>query len=364
MEKKGFFRQVRFILPICLFILLVSSPIGAQTNYPIHVVTPNYIEASTSLPLTGDDASLLITLPFPFTFYGATYNQAYVNTNGYLNFLAGQSYSNNRCIPRFTPPNGAIYVFWDDLDVDKNASVRTELRGTAPKRLFVIEWRNVTFFDDGVNRIDFEIILYETGAILLQYRNIAPNVLREMGNSATIGVENRTGDAGAQFSCNTAALGPAILGPATLGSGEFAILFGNVTKDVPVDIKPGGCPNPLNVASKGVLPFAILGTKDVDVKSIDPKTVTLQGVAPLRWSLEDVATPYEPFVGKTDPYQCNTLGPDGYPDLVFKFDTQKVASALGDVDAGQAHILKLSGQLYDGTDIKGEDFVIIIRGKK
>jgi hypothetical protein len=356
MESKAFFRRVRFILPISLFILLISSPIGAQTNYPINVVTPSYIEASTLLPLTGDDASLQVPLPFPFTFYGVTYNQAYVATNGYLNFLdfrGGASYYSNRSIPDRTSPNGAIYAFWDDLYVDDDASVLTEVRGSAPTRQFVIEWRNVTFSGDEVKRIDFEIVLYETGAILLQYRNIDNNS-RERANSATIGIENAKGDAAVQFSWNTIALGT---------TREFAILFGNVAKEVPVDIKPGSCPNPLNLVSKGVLPVAILGTADFDVRTIDPKTVRLKGVAPLRWSFEDVATPYEPFVGKTDIYHCNTLGPDGNLDLILKFDTQEVAAAIGDFDVV---ILELRGQLGDAnrTEIKGEDSVIIVRGKR
>jgi hypothetical protein len=354
MERKAFFKRVRFILPIFLFILLISSPIGAQTDYPMNVMTPSYIEASTLLPLTGDDASLQVPLPFPFTFYGVTYNQAYVTTNGYLNFPAGQSYfSYNRSIPRIDRPNGAIYAFWDDLYVDGMASVLTEVRGSAPKRKFVVEWRNVTFsangIPDGGNRIDFEIVLYETGAILLQYRNIDDNS-RERAGSATIGVENATGDAAVQFSCNTAAL----------GTGEFAILFGNVVKDVSVDIKPRSCPNALNLVRKDMLPVAILGTADFDVKTIDPTTVNLKGVAPLRWSfIKDVATPYEPFVGKTDIHQCNTLGPDGYLDLMLMFDTEEVAAAIGDFDVV---ILELGGQLRDGTEIKGEDSALIISG--
>jgi hypothetical protein len=231
-------------------------------------------------------------------------------------------------------------------------SILTEVAGTAPKRKFVVEWRNVTFsangIPDGGNRIDFEIVLYETGAILLQYRNIDDNS-RERASSATIGVENATGDAAVQFSCNTAAL----------GTGEFAILFGNVAKDVPVDINPRSCPNRLNLVSKCVLPVAILGTADFDVKTIDPTTVNLKGVAPLRWSLKDVATPYEPFAGKTDIYQCNTLGPDRNLDLMLMFDTEEVAAAIGDFDVV---ILELSGQLRDGTEIKGEDSAFIIRG--
>jgi hypothetical protein len=60
---------------------------------------------------------------------------------------------------------------------------------------------------------------------------------------------------------------------------------------VDIDIKPGSCPNPLNLKSKGVLPVAILGSEDLDVSTIDVDTIRLEGVAPLRSRLEDVATP-------------------------------------------------------------------------
>ncbi|MBN1391621.1 MAG: NHL repeat-containing protein, partial [Sedimentisphaerales bacterium] len=60
---------------------------------------------------------------------------------------------------------------------------------------------------------------------------------------------------------------------------------------VMVDIKPGVCPNPVNVKSKGVLPAAILGTADFDVTKIDPASIRLAGVAPLRSAYKDVAAP-------------------------------------------------------------------------
>ncbi len=350
MQRKPFLKQVSFILSISFVILLVSLPTGAGTNYSAEVVTSSYIEANTVIG-RGDDASFQVPLPFPFTFYEVAYTQAYVSTNGYLNFIARNSFYNNVPLPSTAPPNGAIYAFWDDLYVDSAASVRTELVGTAPNRRFVIEWRNVRFATNNLRRFDFEIVLSEEGIILLQYRNI-DNDGREMGNSATIGVENEAGTDAVQFSD-------------AIGLGEFAIRIGDLPRVVPVpaDIKPMGCPNPLNVGSKGVLPVAILGTSEFDVTTIDPETVTLAGVAPLRWRLEDVGTPYEPFVGKTDPYQCNDLGPDGYLDLVFKFDTQEIAASLGDVVNREVMILLLSGQLLDGTKISGEDVVIIKKAK-
>ena len=135
----------------------------------------------------------------------------------------------------------------------------------------------------------------------------------------------------------------------------------NIEIDVAVDIKPQSCPNPLNVKRKGVLPVAILGTEDLDVTEIDPASIMLAGVSPLRWALEDVATPYAPFVGKEDSMDCNTLGPDGYLDLTLKFDAQEIVAALGGVSDGDVLILTLTGNLLNGITINGEDVIIIIK---
>jgi len=130
---------------------------------------------------------------------------------------------------------------------------------------------------------------------------------------------------------------------------------------VPIDIKPQSCPNPLNVKKKGVLPVTILGTAFFDVNDVDPATVELEGVSPLRWDWEDVATPDEPFEDKLDCMDCNTLGPDGYLDLTLKFDAQEIVAALGAVSDGDVLFIPLTGELLDGTQIIGVDVIIIIK---
>ncbi len=138
---------------------------------------------------------------------------------------------------------------------------------------------------------------------------------------------------------------------------------------VPIDIKPESCPNPLNVKKKGVLPVAILGTADFDVTEVDPDTVRLglegeEGVPPLRWALEDVATPDdEPFDYKENCMDCTTDGPDGYLDLTLKFDAQEVVAALGPVEDGDCLVLMLTGNLLDGgASIEfGVDVISIIK---
>ena len=145
-----------------------------------------------------------------------------------------------------------------------------------------------------------------------------------------------------------------------------------IVMSVSLDIHPQSCPNPLNLGGKGVLPVAILGTEDFDVTQVDPASVVLtmegleEGVAPLRWSLEDVATPY---TGEEDDcYACTEEGPDGYLDLTLKFKMQEVVETLG-LDAfadGDCVMLKLTGNLMEedgGTPFTGEDVIRIIEKK-
>jgi len=160
---------------------------------------------------------------------------------------------------------------------------------------------------------------------------------------------------------------------------------------VAVDIKPGSCPNPLNVRgidgtdewitlpgdapmadetmdlkadngmnhSRAVIPVAILGSDEFDVFEIDWTTVTLAGVPAVRSGYEDVSTP----MGEdAEECECNTYGGDGYVDLTLKFDKAAVIAALGSVADRETIPLLLEGLMIDGTEIQGTDCMWILMG--
>jgi hypothetical protein len=132
----------------------------------------------------------------------------------------------------------------------------------------------------------------------------------------------------------------------------------------PIDIKPASCPNALNLKGNGVLPVAILSTEDFDATWVSPESVRLEGVAPLRWGLEDVAVPFEPLTGRVNRDDCTDRNKDGWPDLTLKFDAQEVAAALGEVSEGQVRALRLEGNLteeYEDSPFIGEDVVVILK---
>lgn len=157
---------------------------------------------------------------------------------------------------------------------------------------------------------------------------------------------------------------------------EWALLTLEKVVEIPlipvfVDIKPGSWPNPINPRSKGVIPVAICGTEEFDVTTIDPVTIQITTedimmmivVSPLRWSYEDVATPYTGEEGGG-----HELTGDGIIDLVLHFDTQEVVENLGlYYYAGTTIHLLIKGNLYEeegSTPIQGQDFVWILDKEK
>jgi len=131
---------------------------------------------------------------------------------------------------------------------------------------------------------------------------------------------------------------------------------------IDVDIRPGACPNPLNLNSRGLLPVAILGSEDFDATTIDIASVRLAGVAPIRSTFEDVAAPASNLTA----CDCTTAGADGYTDLMLKFRThelvQKLLRTRDELVRGRVLQLTLTAVLSDDTRVRGADCVII-RGK-
>ncbi|MBK6931822.1 MAG: HYR domain-containing protein [Saprospirales bacterium] len=91
-----------------------------------------------------------------------------------------------------------MYPYWDDLDINPattaNAGVYTRVDGTAPNRVYTIEWFNAGHFADVANQtITFQVRLYETSG-LIQYKYLdvifgGTQATSNSGLSATTGLE-------------------------------------------------------------------------------------------------------------------------------------------------------------------------------
>ena len=154
--------------------------------------------------------------------------------------------------------------------------------------------------------------------------------------------------------------------------GEPLVIDEPLVLEEAIDIRPGSCPNPFNLAEfvfaagdkpnkGGVLPVAILGSESFDVLDVDVASVRLEGVAPLddKAGFEDVSRP----ASDASECACTTEGGDGYLDLVLNFSAQEIALALAAEEApvrGETRALSLEGELADGTAFTAEDCVVFV----
>ncbi|GAA0938839.1 hypothetical protein GCM10009560_49030 [Nonomuraea longicatena] len=184
----------------------VDLPLRTDSfGYSCSSGTLPYASGTTRLALTGDDEAEQVQLPFAFPFYGTPQARAWVTTNGYVSFAADRvTAATNGRLPNSAAPNNAAFAYWDDLLVDEEAGVYTATTGTAPRRSFVIEWRNVTFYSEAGQRISFAMVLGEDGSVSYRYRDV--DSARDQGTSATVGVENARGDDALQYSNDEPAL--------------------------------------------------------------------------------------------------------------------------------------------------------------
>ena len=137
-------------------------------------------------------------------------------------------------------------------------------------------------------------------------------------------------------------------------------------QEVNIDIKPEHCPNRLKLKydddsssddKKADLKVAILGTQNLQVRTIDIDSIRLNGVAPAKSKIKDVTAP-----SALELPDCEKLGKDTYKDLVLKFNSQDVIATLGAVNDGEQKTLTLTGNLleeFGGTAIEGKDCVLI-----
>ena len=152
--------------------------------------------------------------------------------------------------------------------------------------------------------------------------------------------------------------------PVVVEAEDVQVDFGDyIDPGLPVDVKPGSDVNPLNLKSNGVLPVAICGSETFDVAQINPDSLRLNGVAPLRWSYEDVCgqddTSTDPGMNGDDEEM-----PDGYEDMTLKFNTQDIAGTLGEVWRGKIETLTMVGFFLEGSSISGEETVRIVQVPK
>lgn len=165
----------------------VSQAAGATYAYSaIPYVAP---PAVTNFVTLGDD-QMSATLPigFSFNFYGNTYNQFEISSNGFITFDLAQNLSGccqGQLLPDATQPNNVIAAVWDDLYPPGNGTVGYGVFGTAPNQYLVVSWTNTPFCCGSNADVTTTIILYQTSNIIEIHSSFVNSA-----SPATMGIES------------------------------------------------------------------------------------------------------------------------------------------------------------------------------
>lgn len=133
---------------------------------------------------------------------------------------------------------------------------------------------------------------------------------------------------------------------------------------VDVDIMPNICPNRPTSVSGGILPVAILGTRNFNVNSIDQTSVKLsymdEEISLVNGIVKRVSRPVR---DRQDICDCTT-GKDRFNDLLFEPNISGIIESLGVVTDEDQIVLTISGELKNGTIFKGRDCIDITQVKQ
>ena len=150
---------------------LLSFSVYGQYTYEsgqdlYHLQTnANNFEGELAYSVSDDGISPAIDLSFDFTFYGSTFSQARMATNGCLHFGSSGSYCND-----YTPDpiNGqhtyTIYAFWTDLIRDSDSRMKSW--GDNSKMIF--GWYDMREYNRASDN-SFEIILWNNNSFDIRY---------------------------------------------------------------------------------------------------------------------------------------------------------------------------------------------------
>jgi hypothetical protein len=167
-----------------------------QNHYDIQQIGGSIVPGTTDTGNHVDDGTTPITLPFSYTIYDQTFTSANVDSNGTLQFVSPVSIFTNTCLPD-TSRTYLIFPYWDDQRTDAQSGcsvfpggtcgIFTSVSGTAPDRIFNIEWRTV-YFADPTTTANYELRLYEGQSRF----DVIWGTVASGNSSATAGVQKTT----------------------------------------------------------------------------------------------------------------------------------------------------------------------------
>lgn len=184
-----------------LITIVFASRVNGQ-GYNISPI-PYNPEPNTGVSLLGsfsgvdDGVSGAVSIGFDFCFYGNTYNEVYVGTNGWVSFSPNQPSTFTAApIPSVATniPRNCVMAPWQDWWSTNggNGDIRYQLLGTAPFRKFVVSFNALPMFSCTQNLGTFQVVLSECSNTIQVFILNKPNCAWA-GGTGVLGLHDGTG---------------------------------------------------------------------------------------------------------------------------------------------------------------------------
>jgi gliding motility-associated-like protein len=177
-----------------------SNP-NSTTNY--NVTTIPYVAQTNNgqlVPLGDDVQSNVYNIGFTFCFYGQSYTQFRIGSNGWVSLGPGIQPANFTSMQIPTPnaaaPKNCIMGPWQDWNPGVGGQIRFQTSGVAPCRKLTVSWIGVPMFSCTNLQGTFHIVLYESTNVIENYIANKPNCPQWAGGTAVQGIHNPTGAQG------------------------------------------------------------------------------------------------------------------------------------------------------------------------
>lgn len=214
-KEMNFLQRMLIVTLMVLTVSLFTTDAKAATGGPDTFgyiwndgVSHQWIDISgsgTSLGL-GEDGYDTASIGFTFNFYGSDFTTAYIGENGMIGFAeAGMGSYSPTSLPDSGTPNNLIAPFWEDLTPNGGGGIYYETQGSAPNRVFIVQYQDRSLWEDNSNKVTFQARLYEgSNNIIFAYDSYIDTGAGGNGSYATVGIENSDGTDGLMYSYSTA----------------------------------------------------------------------------------------------------------------------------------------------------------------
>lgn len=152
------------------------------------------------IPQLGDnEVSAAIPIGFTFKFFCDTFSNVYISSNGFITFSPNQpdGCCQGLSLPAAMPaPQNIIALCWTDLDPSFGGTIRHELFGSAPNRIFMVNYNCIFHHNNGNggDPVTGFILLYETSNIIELNLGVKP--IPTIPVNATAGIQDASGTLG------------------------------------------------------------------------------------------------------------------------------------------------------------------------